>query len=175
VFEKPPSYAFNTVLFCYESHAIPLFFTFWDMHGIELHCALQNDFILTFTYKFYYISVTPNITVYCPNATTLTKGDNFTCVCRGEGGNPPAVVTWYKDGEQIVTGTEIAILSLINVDEDDRGTYRCEARSHKKAKKEIIIEIIVNCKYIIFLCKTKEQHLYVTVNYFNPIMHIESK
>jgi hypothetical protein len=60
-----------------------------------LHCiAVQND--LTFTYKFYYISVTPNITVSCRNTTTLTKGDSFTCVCRGEGGNPPAVVTWYK-------------------------------------------------------------------------------
>ena len=147
------------------------------LFGTVLSCivALQNDFILTFTYKFYYISVTPNITVSCRNTTTLTKADNFTCVCRGEGGNPRAVVTWYKDGEQIVTGTEIAILSLIDVDEDDAGTYRCEARSHEKAKKEIIIEIIVNCKYIIFLCKTKEQHLYVTVNYFNPIMHIESK
>jgi hypothetical protein len=76
----------------------------------------------------------------------LTKGDDFTCVCRGEGGNPPAVVTWYKGSQQIVIGNEIAILSLTDVDKDNHGTYRCEARSHEKAKKATTIEIIVNCK-----------------------------
>ena len=58
-----------------------------------------------------------------------------------------ADVTWYKNNAQIVTGKENAILRLANVDNDDSGTYRCEAKSHEKAKNKTFVELIVNCKY----------------------------
>ena len=106
----------------------------------------------------------------------MTKGNNFICVCRGEGGNPPADVTWYKGNEQIATGTVIAILNLTDVDKNDAETYKCEAKSHEKAKKETTIEIIVNCKYrciIVFYLKQKNNTFYVAVNYSSPIMQID--
>ena len=77
----------------------------------------------------------------------MVKGDNLACECKGRDGNPPADVTWYKDNTMIVTGKEKAILSLSNVDKDDNGTYRCEAKSHEQAKIETSVELIVNCKY----------------------------
>ena len=76
----------------------------------------------------------------------MNQSDNFTCKCKGADGNPPADVTWYKDNTKIATGKEEAILSLSDVDKDDNGTYRCEARSHGRAKNETSVELIVNCK-----------------------------
>ena len=80
----------------------------------------------------------------------MNQSDYFTCQCNRTDGNPPANVTWYKDRIQIVTGKEKAILALSNVDKDNSGTYRCEAKSGvEEAKNETEIELIVNCKYII--------------------------
>ena len=83
----------------------------------------------------------------------MNEGDDFTCVCRGEGGNPLADVTWNKNGVQIGgTGMEEQALPLRNVDGADSGTYKCVAQSHINATDEKSIEIIVklNCKYSIY-------------------------
>ena len=77
----------------------------------------------------------------------MNESDYFACECKGTDGNPPADVTWFKDSTQIITGKEEAILRFTNVDKDDNGKYRCEAKSHEKAKNETSIELIVNCKY----------------------------
>ena len=87
------------------------------------------------------------MTVNCASLTAVNQNDNFTCECKGIDGNPPADVTWYKDDRTIVTGKEQAMLLLRNVDKDDNGTYRCEAKSHERARHETTIELIVNCKY----------------------------
>lgn len=82
--------------------------------------------------------------------TTVSQSDNFVCKCEGKEGNPPANVTWYNNGKQIVAARNIkeeAVLSLSNVDKDKGGTYRCEAKSSERAKNEISIQLIVNCKY----------------------------
>ena len=76
----------------------------------------------------------------------MNQSDYFACECKGTDGNPPADVTWYKNNAKIVAGKEKAILCFTNVDKDDSGTYRCEAKSHEKAKNETSIELIVNCK-----------------------------
>jgi hypothetical protein len=57
------------------------------------------------------------VTINCSSAVIVNEGDDFTCVCRGEGGNPPANVTWYdKDGVQIGgTGKEEQTLTRSNV------------------------------------------------------------
>ena len=78
----------------------------------------------------------------------MNQGDNVACECKSTDGNPPAVVTWYKDNIQIVEGRkEKAILRFSNVDKDDSGTYTCEAKSHEKAKSKTSMELMVNCKY----------------------------
>ena len=88
------------------------------------------------------------VSVNCSSSITLDKGDFFACECKGEGGNPLADVTWYKDNVLIVSGKEKAIFRFPNVDKDDSGTYRCEAKSgHEKANNETTMELIVNCKY----------------------------
>ncbi len=79
----------------------------------------------------HYISEKPNVTFSCASSITLNEGDNFTCVCKGEGGSPPANVTWCKDNVQISeTGKENQTLTVVGVNETDSGTYKCEARSH---------------------------------------------
>ena len=88
----------------------------------------------------------PAITITCSSLTTLKKGDEFTCICRGKGGKPPADVTWYKGNGRIVTGKEEAILRFSFVKKEDNGTYKCEAKRHDEAENEII-ELIVNCMY----------------------------
>jgi hypothetical protein len=91
------------------------------------------------------------VTFSCSSPETVNEGDDFKCACRGEGGNPPADVTWYtKDGVQIgETGKEEQTLTLNNVNGTDNGTYKCVAQSHINATDEKSIEIIVklNCKY----------------------------
>ncbi len=86
------------------------------------------------------------MTFSCPSPTTVNEGDNFTCACRSQGGNPPANVTWYKDGVQIdETGMKEQILTLSNIDKTDSGKYKCVAQSHSLTD-ERSIEIIVYCK-----------------------------
>ena len=88
----------------------------------------------------------------------MVEGDYFTCECKGTDGNPPADVTWYKDNTKIVTGKEKAILRFPNVKRDDSGTYRCEAKSHEKAKSETSIELIVTSKCNRMLMDQTRQH-----------------
>ena len=87
----------------------------------------------------------------CSSSITVNEDGGFTCVCRGEGGNPPADVTWYdKDGVQIgKTGKEEQTLSLSDVSRTDSGTYECEARSHTddRFSDKKSVEVEVNCKY----------------------------
>ena len=89
------------------------------------------------------------MTLSCSSPITVNEGDDFTCVCRGRGGNPPANVVWYKDGVQIGgTGKEEQTLTLSNVDGTESGTYKCMAQSHINATDQKSIQIIVklNCK-----------------------------
>jgi hypothetical protein len=97
-----------------------------------------------------FISVAPTVTINCSSSITLYEGDNFTCVCRGEGGNPPADVTWYKDGVQIGgTGKEEQTLTLSNVDGTDTGTYKCVAQSYthatpdEKSIEDLLVSILL--------------------------------
>ncbi|CAB4020110.1 hemicentin-1 isoform X1 [Paramuricea clavata] len=85
----------------------------------------------------------PTVTLSCSSPIKVDEGDNVTCVCRGEGGNPPANVIWYKDGVLIGrTGKEEQTLTLRNVNGTDTGTYKCVAQSHTLTDEEYI-KIIV--------------------------------
>jgi hypothetical protein len=82
----------------------------------------------------------------CSSLIEVNKGDDITCVCKGVGGNPPANVTWYKDGVQLSeTGIENRTLSLGNVDRTASGIYKCVAESHTLTDEKSV-EIIVYCK-----------------------------
>ena len=121
-------------------------------------CHNHNN-ILTFPKDVYsiwlhYISEKPTVTLSCPSPVTVNEGDDFTCVCRGEGGNPPANVTWYKDGDPIGgTGNEEQTLTLRNVDGTaDTGTYKCVAQSHTLAEEKLVeVKVRQNCKYCCIL------------------------
>jgi hypothetical protein len=107
-------------------------------------------FVPSYYTLFYYISEKPTVTLNCSSPVILNEGDDFTCECQGLGGNPPANVTWYKDGKKIDgTGTEKQILTLINVDETDSGTYKCVAESYPNVmfRDERSIRVDVKCKY----------------------------
>ena len=87
--------------------------------------------------------VTPNITLGCLPINKLKKGQNFSCECKGIGGNPPAKVTWYENNTKIDGGTEKANLVLTDVDEDDNGTYICVAKSYENAVDKKVTNITV--------------------------------
>jgi hypothetical protein len=77
----------------------------------------------------------------------VNTSDIFTCLCKGQGGKPPANVTWYKGNDvKSITGKEEQIFRVFGVQKEDSGKYRCEAKSHEVAKNDTEIELIVNCK-----------------------------
>ena len=89
---------------------------------------------------------------------TVNEDDDITCVCKGQGGNPPANVTWYKDGVQVnETGKEEQTLIRRNVSEADRGMYTCVAQSHMNITDEKSIKLNINCKFMIY---NQENDLY---------------
>ena len=93
------------------------------------------------------------MTLSCSSPITVNESGDFICVCRSEGGNPPANVTWYKDGVQIGgTGNEEQTLTLRNVDGTDSGTYKCVAQSHTLAEEKLVeVKVRLNCKYFCIL------------------------
>ena len=108
--------------------------------------------------------MTPIISVNCSSLTTVNQSDYFACECKGTDGNPPANVTWFKDNTlQTVTGKEEAILRFTDVDKDDSGTYRCEAKSHEEAKNETFMELIVNCEYKRILIDQASMEVFKTI------------
>ena len=87
----------------------------------------------------------------CFSNIIVNEGDDVSYACQGQGGNPPADVTWYKDGNKIgETGKEEKTLTLTSVtNENAHGRYKCVAESYPSEmfRDEVIVEVIVNCKY----------------------------
>ena len=76
----------------------------------------------------------------------MNEGDDVTCACRGEGGNPSVNVTWYKDGVKLSkTGKEEQTLTISNIDKTASGKYKCVGQSHTLTDEKSV-EIIVYCK-----------------------------
>ena len=112
----------------------------YDLYSVAHYVALHA---LT---CFYYISEKPTVTFGCPSLNTVNEGGNFTCVCKGIGGNPSANVTWFKDDVQIDgPGKEKQTLTFSNIGRTASGEYKCVAQSHT-LRDERPIEIIVYCK-----------------------------
>ena len=92
------------------------------------------------------------MTINCFDPTTVNEGDGFTCVCRSQGGNPPANRTWYKDAGVQIGRTSFGenILTLTNVIKQDSGRYTCKAQSYTLMDEESF-KLIVHCKYDLYL------------------------
>ena len=83
------------------------------------------------------------MTINCSGPVIIPKGNDFSCVCRGEGGRPTANVTWYKDGIQIGNPSyEENTLSLSDVNEKDNGTFECVVQSYTLKDKKSIKVIV---------------------------------
>ena len=85
----------------------------------------------------------------CSSATTLKKGEGFACECQKTDVNRPANVIWYRNNTKIVKGkAKQFCLSMVLI-KMTMETYRCGARTRKKTKNEVSIELIVIRKYTV--------------------------
>lgn len=84
---------------------------------------------------------------------TIRRGQTVEFVCKSRGGNPPAQLIWYKNGEQIRMAYRTAGRVSENVytftadASDNKARYKCEASnvmSSKPLKTEV--DITVLCK-----------------------------
>ena len=93
------------------------------------------------------LSVKPTAKISnCPSV--VNEGQVVTCVCEGIGGNPPANVSWIKDGTNDAiggVGSLTKTMSLYSINRTHTGTYWCKAESIDLFDQEFI-NIIVRCK-----------------------------
>ncbi|XP_046858843.1 junctional adhesion molecule C-like, partial [Xenia sp. Carnegie-2017] len=89
----------------------------------------------------------PKVVIHCSTPLVVNEGDNVSCVCRGEGGIPPAKVTWFDKDNNIIgdVGVVNKTLVITNVAVNDGGSYRCKAQSHNdpRFRDQKSIEIVV--------------------------------
>ena len=78
----------------------------------------------------------------------MNERDDVACECKGQGGHPPANVSWHnKNGVRIGgQAKEKQTLTLRNVDKTESGIYTCVAQGLDQVKDTTSIELIVNCK-----------------------------
>ena len=77
----------------------------------------------------------------------MNEGDDLWGECRGEGGNLPANVTWYKGHVQIVgTGRVNRTFNIAKVDNTASGIYKCVAQNHTLVDEKSV-KLTVYCKY----------------------------
>lgn len=85
---------------------------------------------------------------------TIRRGQTVELICRSRGGNPPAQLIWYKNGEQIRMAYRTAGRISENVytftadPSDNKARYKCEASNiMSKAPLKAEIDMTVLCKY----------------------------
>lgn len=85
---------------------------------------------------------------------TIRRGQTVELTCKSRGGNPPAQLIWYKNGEQI----RMAYRTAGRVSEntytftadatDNKAKYRCEASNiMSRGPLKTEVELTVLCKY----------------------------
>lgn len=89
---------------------------------------------------------------------TIRRGQTVELVCRSRGGNPPAQLIWYKNGEQIRMAYRTAGRLSENVytftadASDNKARYKCEASNiMSKSPLKAEIDMTVLCKYNLFI------------------------
>lgn len=93
---------------------------------------------------------------------TIRRGQTVELVCRSRGGNPPAQLIWYKNGEQIRMAYRTAGRMSENVytftadASDNKARYKCEASnimSKAPLKAEIDLTVLCKCKTVLKIAK----------------------
>ncbi|XP_028399348.1 uncharacterized protein LOC114522800 [Dendronephthya gigantea] len=113
-------------------------YTHEEYHNAGVQCSSKEGLIVIFS---------------CFTPVKPSKGDNFACVCRGEGGSAAVNVTWYKENTQTTeTKKEEQTLVLENVGETDMGIYKCVAEDNDRKDEKSInvvlpqrITAVINC------------------------------
>ncbi|XP_046858278.1 hemicentin-2-like isoform X1 [Xenia sp. Carnegie-2017] len=97
------------------------------------------------------IAMKPNVLINCSTRLVVDEGGDVSCVCRGEGGNPPANVTWFDKDNNIIGDVEVVSKTLVitNVALNNGGNYTCKAQSYNDPRytDEKSIEIKVKATY----------------------------
>ncbi|XP_047541017.1 nephrin [Vanessa atalanta] len=100
------------------------------------HEALQRDMPMRSTVQLsvLYPPGAPYIEGYA-EGETVRRGQSLELVCRSRGGNPPAQLIWYKNGEQIRMAYRTSgrmsenVLSFKADASDNKARYSCEAKN----------------------------------------------
>jgi len=85
---------------------------------------------------------------------TIRRGQTVELTCKSRGGNPPAQLIWYKNGEQIRMAYRTAgrvsenIYTFTADATDNKAKYRCEASNiMSRGPLKAEVELTVLCKY----------------------------
>ncbi|XP_022236433.1 synaptogenesis protein syg-2-like, partial [Limulus polyphemus] len=98
------------------------------------HSALSNPLTSSVTISVLYPPGKPVITGY-REGHVLVKGERLSLLCTSKGGNPPAILMWFRSGERLDTSyvtrsrKTVSILRFRVTAADNKAEYRCEAKS----------------------------------------------
>ncbi|KAI4470791.1 nephrin [Holotrichia oblita] len=122
------------------------------------HEALQSDLPMRATVQLsvFYPPGLPYIEGYT-EGETIRRGQTVELICRSRGGNPPAQLIWYKNGEQIRMAYRTAGRISENVytftadPSDNKARYKCEASnimSKAPLKAEIDMTVLFSPAHV---------------------------
>jgi hypothetical protein len=98
-----------------------------------------------------HVLVKPIVSINCSDPTTVNENNDLTCVCKSEGGNPPANLTWYDENGTQIGNTSYGenVLTLPKVTNQDSGKrYSCKGQSYILTdEKSFEVKVRPNCKY----------------------------
>ncbi|XP_046858276.1 uncharacterized protein LOC124451702 [Xenia sp. Carnegie-2017] len=128
----------------------------------EFRLARKDSLLSPFISKVrVFVAIKPNALINCSTPLVVSKGDNVSCVCRGEGGIPPANVTWFDKDNNIIgdVGVVSKTLVITNVTLNGGGNYTCKAQScnDPRFKDEKSIEVTVKATYNVLCDDQKER------------------
>ena len=89
----------------------------------------------------------PTAEINCSSPFTVTKGDNFECLCYSSTGHPSPNATWYNRHGKKVGETESLKKTLLleSITKEEAGNYSCIVKSHDlEDTKQIKLQ--VQCK-----------------------------
>ena len=90
-----------------------------------------NEVSLIIPYCFLFVLERPTAEINCSSHLTVTKGDNFKCICYSSGSSPPPNAAWYNPDGNKVGKTENLKKTLLleNIMKEEAGNYSCVVTS----------------------------------------------
>ena len=114
--------------------------------------VVHLTFYLTILFN---LSVQPTATLDDSNTKTVPEHSDVYYSCEGKNGVPASTVSWYKGKRLVVKGKT---LSLRNIKREQAGSYTCKVQSGT-LKDETVLDVIVQCKYLIITYYTNMAEL----------------